>query len=222
MITVMSKAANLEWTPEYLEQCHRNSVDIAKKYNLDVSKETIIASLADAGFAYDRESWLMDVKLSHFVPLAEGLKTDGNWQKYEKRLLRCALGSRSASIGAVRGDRLNKLVATICKVEGWEVETEVKKDVVTEKIDVVARNRANGDEINFMVQVDLWGGGAQQNRATNYLSNENIVCVVYNQYKPPGNRAKQAKQRERLLFGAHKEDRLIWIGQLPHFLERRL
>lgn len=216
----MLKTSHLEWGPEYFRQLHTSSVDIAKKYNLDISKKAIIASQA-SDFRYDRDRWLKDEKLKSAVPLIDTLEKSGvPLASYENELYELILATRSASIGAVRGHRLNKLVADICREAGWAVTTEVKKDVASEKVDVVAKSKS-GAVVNFMIQVGLWEGGQQSNRANGYLSNENIVCVVYNEYVQPGNRSKQGKRLEKLLFDAYKENRLIWVGQLPNFLERR-
>lgn len=202
---------------EELVQKYKDSESLLKNMGFDLSRDSILKETKLPPI----ELWDKDDKLGPFKEIVEDqlLPID-----IKDKLINALKGTRSASIASVRGNLFNRAIAEIAKNAGYTIEREVSRpQAVSELVDVVATNPKTGKEIMIMCQICLWGGGEQSNRADKYLDNENIVCVVFNQYKlPKTSKAAQAMQLSSKICKAIENQRLFWAKDFQNFLEERL
>ena len=131
--------------------------------------------------------------------------------------------------GAIRGNKFNKLVkekiSTIkekyANIIDISFETYLKNDDSKERPDFVIYNKINNKYIIGMNQVDLWNGGQQLNRASNYLDNsknndnKKFLCVIANKYECKNTKSKSFKlikygfDNERICYIDHIENVML-------------
>ena len=108
--------------------------------------------------------------------------------------------------GAIRGNLFNKLVKNkilsikekYANIIDVSFEKYLKNDDSKERPDFVIYNKINNKYIIGMNQVDLWNGGQQLNRASNYLdnsknNNKKTLCVIANKYECKNTKNKSFK-----------------------------
>jgi hypothetical protein len=132
--------------------------------------------------------------------------------------------------GVIRGNKFNHLVKEHIinlkldeKIYEINFETICKTIKTSEKPDWYIKNKNNNKVIIGMNQLDLWGGGQQINRGSNYLINSNInnentklLCVVCNEIKFKTNKNK-AFNFFKIGF---KNDTLCYLNNLEIIIKK--
>lgn len=117
--------------------------------------------------------------------------------------------------GAVRGLKFNDIVKNHLETLYQGVEFEKDVDGVKERPDWYLVT--NSGYIVGYNQIDLWGGGAQKNRANKYLDdkfgsdNKNIkyICVI----------AKKSP-KTKIMESAFKKDKVCYLGGLEKIIDK--
>ena len=130
--------------------------------------------------------------------------------------------------GAIRGNKFNKIVKEkilslknkYSDIIDVTFETSIKNDDSKERPDFVIFNRLNNKFIIGMNQVDLWNGGQQINRASNYLdnnkNNENkkFLCVIANKYECKSIKSKSFK----LMKFGFENNRICYVKNIEKIM----
>jgi len=130
--------------------------------------------------------------------------------------------------GAIRGNKFNKIVKDkilslkdkYSKIIDVTFETLIKNEDSKERPDFVIFNKINNKFIIGMNQVDLWNGGQQINRASNYLdnskNNENkkFLCVIANKYECKNIKSKSFK----LMKFGFENDRICYVNNIEKIM----
>lgn len=131
---------------------------------------------------------------------------------------------------AVRGNAFNKYVKGVLEralvgKEGWSVAFEEKHPEFSEIADWVVRGKGGRVIVGFN-QLDVWGGGAQLNRAAKYIMDEalhrrlrkkgiTVVCVVARRFVVRGRGKASA-----IVSHGVRTGRLLWSRGLKALVAR--
>ncbi len=80
------------------------------------------------------------------------------------------------------GENLNRIVYELLVNElgpEFEITRETKHQKADERVDILVTHKPSGIEFIIMNQVDLWSGGAQNNRKNHYMSKRDTDTTKY-------------------------------------------
>lgn len=151
------------------------------------------------------------------------LKDEGINDEQRNRLISKLIEPKPGLKGKIRGELFNIIVKEKLKNEfnneiyDLSFEKDCIKQKTDEKPDWFIVNKNTNKYLIGYNQIDLWGGGAQNNRFGKYMKLNNVLCVVVNDVE-----VKETRKNCKLFIDGITQQRLCWMKGLIRIIHNRI
>lgn len=134
--------------------------------------------------------------------------------------------------GSIRGNKFNLIVKNFILNIGldpniFDIQFEKCNAMymTDEKPDWYIFNKITNKILIGMNQIDLWGGGAQYNRAMKYLNyqsngNDKLICVVYNNIKITQRDYDHQTKKYKIFDTGFRNNTICYLGGLENIINQ--